>query len=93
MQNLETFFEQSDVHIKNKLLSSIFDEKIELDGEKYRTPKFKDGFGLIYQKINELEGLKKDKGDKLSNVSHLVHPIELFSKQTLELLNSFVKTS
>ena len=72
MQNLETFFEQSDVHIKNKLLSSIFDEKIEFDGEKYRTPKFKDGFGFIYQKTNELKGLKKEKGDKLSNVSHLV---------------------
>tara|TARA_R110000796_G_scaffold197641_1_gene313959 strand:+ start:1311 stop:3008 length:1698 start_codon:yes stop_codon:yes gene_type:complete len=72
MQNLETFFEQSDVHIKNKLMSSIFDEKIEFDGEKYRTPKFKDGFGFIYQKTNELKGLKKEKGDKLSNVSHLV---------------------
>ncbi|MDC1261152.1 hypothetical protein N8Z72_00480 [Polaribacter sp.] len=31
MQNLETFFEQSDVHIKNKLMSSIFEEKIEFD--------------------------------------------------------------
>ena len=72
MQNLETFFEKSDVHIKNKLMSSIFEEKIEFDGEKYRTPKFKDGFGFIYQKTNELKGLKKEKGDKLSNVSHLV---------------------
>ena len=72
MQNLETFFEQSDVHIKNKLMSSIFEEKIEFDGQKYRTPKFKEGFGFIYQKINELQVLKKEKGDKLSNVSHLV---------------------
>ena len=72
MQNLETFFEQSDVHIKNKLLSSIFDEKIEFDGEKYRTPKFKEGFGFIYQKINELQGLKKEKGDNFSDISHLV---------------------
>ena len=72
MQNLETFFEQSDVHIKNKLMSSIFDEKIEFDGQKYRTPKFKEGFGFIYQKVNELQVLRKEKGDKLSNVSHLV---------------------
>ena len=54
------------------MISSIFKEKIEFDGEKYRTPKFKDGFGFIYQKTNELKGLKKEKGDKLSNVSHLV---------------------
>ena len=72
IQNLETFFENSDIHIKNKLLSSIFEEKIEFDGEKYRTPKYKEGFGYIYQKIKELQGVKKEKGDKLSNVSHLV---------------------
>ena len=73
MQNLEIFFKQSDVNIKNKLLSSIFDKKIEFDGKKYRTPKFKEGFGFIYQKISELQVVKKEKGDKLSNVSHLVH--------------------
>ena len=72
MQNLETLFEQSNVNVKNKLLSSIFDEKIEFDGQKYRTPKFKKGFGFIYQKVSELQVLKKEKGDKLSNVSHLV---------------------
>jgi len=85
MQNLETFFEQSDVHIKNKLMSSIFEEKIEFDGQKYRTPKFKEGFGFIYQKINELQVLRKEKGDKLSNVSRLVHSIDLFSNQTIEI--------
>ena len=53
-------------------MSSIFEEKIEFDGQKYRTPKFKEGFGFIYQKINELQAFKKEKGDKLSNVSHLV---------------------
>jgi len=72
IQNLETFFENSDVLIKNKLMSSIFEDKIEFDGEKYRTPKFKDGFGFIYQKTNELKGLKKEKGDNLSDISRLV---------------------
>ena len=72
IQNLETFFKNSDVHIKNKLMSSIFEDKIEFDGEKYRTPKFKDGFEFIFQKINELEGLKKEKGNSFSDVSRLV---------------------
>jgi len=72
MQNLETLFEQSNVNVKNKLLSSIFDEKIEFDGQKYRTPNFKEGFEFIYQKISELQVFKKEKGDKLSNVSHFV---------------------
>ena len=72
MQNLETFFEQSDVHIKNKLMSSIFEEKIEFDGVKYRTPIFKEGFQFIYSKINELESIANKKGDNLSKVSRLV---------------------
>ena len=93
IQNFETFFENSDVLIKNKLMSSIFEDKIEFDGVKYRTPKFKDGFEFIYQKINELEGLKKETGNSFSDVSRLVHPIELFSKQTLDFLNNFFLTS
>ena len=72
MQNLETFFEQSDVHIKNKLMSSIFEEKIEFDGVKYRTPIFKEGFQFIYSKINELESIANKKGDNLSKVSRFV---------------------
>ena len=72
MQNLDTFFEQANVSVKSRLISSIFGEKIEFDGVKYRTPKFKEGFGFIYQKINELQGLKKQKGDNFSDISHLV---------------------
>jgi hypothetical protein len=73
-------------------LSSIFDEKIEFDGKKYRTPKFKEGFGFIYQKISELQVVKKEKGDKLSNVSHLVHNVLQLSNlflQDLEKLRDF----
>ena len=88
-----TFFLQGDIQIKNKLLSSILDEKMEFDGVKYRTPKFKESFRYIYNKINELQHFKNKTGDKISNVSRLVHPIELFSKQTLELLNSSLETS
>ena len=72
MLNLDTFFEQANVSIKNKLMSSIFDEKIEFDGLKYRTPIFKEGFGYIYNKIKELESIKNKKGDNLSKVSRLV---------------------
>ena len=72
MKNLEIFFEQSNVSIKNKLMSSIFEEKIEFDGKKYRTPKFKEGFQCIYNNIKELELLEIKKGDELSNISPLV---------------------
>ena len=84
MQNLEVFFEQANVSVKNKLMSSIFEEKIEFDGQKYRTPKFKEGFDFIYQKTNELQAFKKEKGDKLLNVSHLVLEMGLEPIRTLQ---------
>ena len=53
-------------------MSSIFEEKVEFDGVKYRTPIFKEGFQFIYSKINELESIANKKGDNLSKVSRLV---------------------
>ena len=82
IQHLDTFFENSDVHIKNKLMSSIFENKIEFDGEKYRTPKFKEGFGFIYTKINDLKSIKNKKGDTFSNVSRSV--LEVGIEPTLQ---------
>jgi hypothetical protein len=47
---------------KHQLLSSILAEKLELKGEKYRTPVFKEGFDLIYQLDNQLQGQKPKYG-------------------------------
>ena len=72
IQNIDVLFKKANVSVKSKLMSSIFDEKIEFDGEKYRTPQFKEGFGYIYMKINELESVLNKTGDNFSKVSHLV---------------------
>ena len=72
MKNLELFFKQADALVKNKLMSSILEEKIEFDGQTYRTPKFKKGFQYIYNNIKELEVLEIKKGDELSNISPFV---------------------
>ena len=83
IQNLETFFEKSNVHIKNKLMSSIFEEKIEFDGKKYRTPKFKEGFEFIYHKVNQLQQHQKEKGDTFSDISSNVLEAGLEPARTL----------
>ena len=59
-------------HLQNKLMSSIFEKKIEFDGKKYRTPIFKEGFYYIYSNIKELEVLETKKGDEISNISPFV---------------------
>ena len=77
-------FESSNHSIKRKLLSSIFDKKLEFNGQEYRTPKYKKGVEYIYLKINELE--KEINKDLVENEisSHLV-PL------TIPFSNSFYK--
>jgi site-specific DNA recombinase len=84
MQNLDIFFEQANVSVKNKLMSSIFKKKIEFDGVKYRTPKFKEVFDYIYKEINELEDVLNKTGDNLSKVSRLVLKAGLEPARTLQ---------
>ena len=43
-----------------------------------------------FNRVNR-KNKKRDKSKK-EDLSRCVHPIELFSKQTLELLNSFLET-
>ncbi|MCP4311097.1 MAG: hypothetical protein GY790_07540 [Bacteroidetes bacterium] len=75
--NLKTLYDSVDVSIQHKLLGSILDEKLEFQNKKYRTPKFKEGFGYIYNNINKLENSRIKKGDSLSKVSRLVAGVGL----------------
>jgi site-specific DNA recombinase len=65
IQNVGTMFEKASVNIKQKLLSSIFKEKLVFDGEKYRTLKLNKGIELITNTVKALE-LIKTKNGKLS---------------------------
>lgn len=59
--NLGDFFRYGRVEDKIMLLGSMFPEKIEYDGEKYRTQKYNKVLDLIYQETKSLrgEGIKK----------------------------------
>ena len=62
IQNIGDMFEKASVNIKQKLLSSIFKEKLIFDGEKYRTPKLNKGIELITNTVKALESLKNKSG-------------------------------
>ena len=64
------------------------EEKIEFDGQKYRTPKFKEVFDYIYKEINELEDVLNKTGDNLSKVSRLVLKTVVESLNTKKLQNT-----
>ena len=62
IKNLGSFFEKATVNTKQKLLSSIFKEKLVFDGGKYRTPILNKGIELISKSIKILECLKNKNG-------------------------------
>ena len=51
---------------KIKALSSIFPEKIEFDGNNFRTVSMNSVLSLIYQQTNELRGLNKKSEESFS---------------------------
>ena len=60
------------VKTKCKILSSMFPQKIEFDGEKYRTPSYNQVLDLIFHETNKLRGYGENKSAKSEAVSHSV---------------------
>ena len=69
LENIYELYRRADVKTKQKVLSSILEEKLTFMGKKYRTPKFKEAFSYIYLNISKLEKKSIKKGDPLSKVS------------------------
>ena len=61
-KNMNHFFESADVTIKQKLLSSIFREKLIFENKRYRTPKLNKGIEFIFNSTKHLESVKTKNG-------------------------------
>ncbi len=59
ISNMESLVDDAPTECKMKVLGSMFPQKIEFDGENYRTASYNKVLDLIYQQTNELRGLKK----------------------------------
>jgi site-specific DNA recombinase len=62
IKNVGTFFEKATINTKQKLISSVFKEKLVFNGERYRTPILNKGVELISKSISALEGLENKNG-------------------------------
>ena len=70
--NLRNFMIDAPVKVKCKILSSMFPQKIEFDGEKYRTQSYNKVLDLIFQETNKLRGYKEKESENHLAVSHSV---------------------
>lgn len=69
IDNIDRFILDAPVSLKIKLLGSMFPEKIEFDGKKYRTKNYNKVLDFIYQQTNELRCGKKENGESFSTFS------------------------
>ena len=60
------------VKVKCKLLSSMFPQKIQFDGEKYRTQSYNQVLDLIFQETKKLRGYGEKESEKTATDSHSV---------------------
>ena len=72
INNIDKYIRDAPLETKIKLIGSIFEDKIEFDGEKYRTNSYNKVLDLIFQQTNELRGDKEEKGERFSSFSHSV---------------------
>ena len=72
INNMDKFFLDAPCETKIKLLGSMFPEKIEFDGKKYRTNSYNQVLDLIFQQTNELRGEKKEEEENNFSSSHSV---------------------
>ena len=69
INNIDRFILDAPITLKIKLLGSMFPEKIEFDGKKYRTKSYNKVLDFIYQQTNELYESKTKSGDSFSTFS------------------------
>ena len=92
LENFKQTYTNSAITHKNKLISSIFPEKIEFDGKKCRTTRINDVLRYILQIGKELDENKKGQISKNMSLSRVVETprIELGSKQAAKKLSTYI---
>ena len=85
-------WEKGDIETKKNIQNILFSNQIEYNPKKmsYRTPNENSVMSMLTESRGKIKARKR--GQKPTN-SRFVHPIALFSKQSLKLLNSFLEIS
>ncbi len=74
LHKLDGYYNEASVDVKQKILSSIFREKLTFDGKTYRTLKKNMVLELLTSNINNLGVIKRKKAVKIDSLSPLAPP-------------------
>ena len=87
INNIDTFISDAPVEVKIKLISSMFPEKIEFDGIRYRTKAYNKVLDLICQETKELRTGRIKNGGSCDTPPACVPLTVLFSNSFLQDLD------
>jgi len=92
LESIENQYIKSDLDNKRRVIGSILPENFKFENKKVRTA----DINPILDKIAHFNSVnrknKKRNKSKKEDLSRVVHPIELFSKQNLCFLNKFLRS-
>ncbi|MBN2105222.1 recombinase family protein [bacterium] len=74
LYHLKDYYLQADTITKQKIVSSLFPEKLIYEDKKYRTPKVNEVLSILTNNINELGEIKKGKNPNSENLSLRASP-------------------
>ncbi len=77
INNIDYYIGNAKVKVKNKLINSIFPEKVMFDVNSYRTNSHNSVLDLIYQPTNELRGVNIKSEESFSTFFALVPRAEV----------------
>ena len=75
--NMKEYYQSATLEVKQKIIGSIFPEKIIFFENKYRTTKTNELLSLLTLNINELGGVKKQKATLSNGLSNYAPPLGL----------------
>ena len=77
MKNINYYYDNADIPTKQRIVGSIFPEKLIFDGESYRTTKVNSFISLISSKSVNWNGDKTKQATSYSDLSNMAPPLGL----------------
>jgi hypothetical protein len=83
------YYSNAPLEVKQKIIGSIFPEKLLFENKTYRTSRLNEVIRLLTSNINDFEDVKKEKVDKIADLSSMAPP-NTKSLNSLVFANDFL---
>jgi hypothetical protein len=90
LTNLDRYYVAKNTEVKQRIIGSMFPEKLYFENGQYRTTKVNEAVSIFTSDSKVFESIKKEKGLQITNPSLGVDPerFELSSKQGIQKLST-----